>query len=192
MRNCSLGSRHLFLMAGLFWWTFGCGANTNVGPIAVPENFSRSVNASVDLRGEAIRQYGRVQWYPGVDTHEEWMRLAPATVDGVVVLTDTRVLFLTWNGEQYEKSREILYVDAKDVRRKVWTTTQRIVIESANGTADSFAFFSNNGVGVSVPPSSALWNSCGQRLHRVMPVDCSISITIAGHGSRTALRAGSP
>lgn len=83
--HCSLTLRSLSRVVILSLWIGGCGANTNVGPIAVTEAFVKTINASLDLKGEAIRHYGRVQWYPGVDTHDEWLRAADATADGVVV-----------------------------------------------------------------------------------------------------------
>lgn len=134
----------VFVLLGL-----GCAS---VGPIKVAEDFNQAMRASVDLRGEPIQQYGRAEWCPGADKYD-FKAEQGSYRSGVLVLQDTRLLFVAWNvkTKRYEILHEIVYANARDVRRRVWGASQRLVIETADGRTDAFSFVSSNGQFVSRP-----------------------------------------
>lgn len=144
--GAKIGSSAVRLSLCMCMWLLACAPG--VGPLEAPQ-FEEVVRQSIDLRGEAIRLHGRAMWWPGADAgrfdlDSEW---------GVLVLQKTRLLFLGWNSglHRYEIKLEIAYAQARDVRRRVWGVSQRIVVETANRNTDAFMLTSNNGSGPSFP-----------------------------------------
>lgn len=126
------------------------GCTTNVGPIGEPA-FEKTVQNSVDLGLESILQMGRVDWYPGVDAYT--FGVPDDIRPGVLILQESRLFVLGWktSEQKYEILLKIEYSNAKDVRRRVWGGSQRIVIELNDGETHAFTLMSDNGIGVSVP-----------------------------------------
>ncbi len=126
----------------------------SVGPIKSRNEFFSMVTKSIDLGGESIQDYGRAEWYPGVDAYRLSSMLSNSEEfeTGVVVLLDCRFMFLTWNQKLdcYKIQHEFAYKDIADVRRRVWGGSQRIAIEGNGGLVNAFSLLSNNGIGVSV------------------------------------------
>ncbi|MDD2661634.1 MAG: hypothetical protein PHY54_18440 [Methylococcales bacterium] len=136
----------------LVFCSLGLTGCTNVGPIGEP-TFEKTIRNSVDLGSEPILQAGRIEWYPGEDKYNfNSFSLSSDIRPGILVLQESSLLVLGWKPEElkYQVLLKINYSEAKDVRRRVWGASQRIVVELNDGRTHAFSFTTDNGQGISV------------------------------------------
>ena len=71
---------------------------------------------------------------------------------GILILQESCLLVLGWKPDEqkYQVLLKIKYSEAKDVRRRVWGASQRIVVELNDGRTHAFSFTTDNGQGISV------------------------------------------
>ena len=128
------------------------GCIASVGPIN-DHSFEETLRSTGELGSESILQMGRVEWLPSADAYDfNEFKKTRKFQQGVIVLQESRLFILGWQSseQKYEVLLKIEYSNAKDVRRRVWGASQRIVIELKDGTIHAFSLTSDNGIGVSV------------------------------------------
>ena len=83
----------------------GCASQGPIRHAKTPEEFYAVVCPVAGLRPDEVRMGGQSEWYPGLDSPRAWAaaaRSAPSLFgtatfrDGVLLLTDTELVFLTW------------------------------------------------------------------------------------------------
>jgi hypothetical protein len=112
------------------------GCLATVGPLDRAD-FLDLVQRSVDLRGEPILLAQRGEWYIGPDL------VVPGTFqprrEGVVVVQETRLLFLTWDSdaERYEMALAVAYGDLNTLEHRWFPLNSWIVMETANQATEA-------------------------------------------------------
>jgi hypothetical protein len=104
------------------------------GCASVPSNFKqRAISEfSIEVKIHSITS----NYYPGVygfsDVKSNILRYTPQLINGVLVCTESSVLFVIPGREKYDIVLEISYTDITDVLTPAWGLNRRLVIKCKN------------------------------------------------------------
>ncbi len=117
-----------------------------IGCASVPSNFKqRAISEfSIDVKIHSMAS----NYYPGVygfsDLKSNILRYTPQLINGVLVCTESSVLFVIPGREKYDIVLEISYTDITDVLTPAWGLNRRLIIKCKN---NFYTFdFHKNGV----------------------------------------------
>jgi hypothetical protein len=108
------------------------------------ESLTTQIRANLKPEHGTMRYSSVAIWLP--DSREYRFREVESKVPGVVVLTDSTLLFQGWGGKARTSTlREIRYADIRSATLNVIGRSARIVIETNDGAFDSFAVSDGQG-----------------------------------------------
>jgi len=127
-------SARIVLLVMTLALTVGC--TTPAGPIG-SEGFNPEFPQSVKS-GEEILFYGRSEFLKGTFAEDELAR--QRATEGVLVLTDKRIIFARWNDtiERYKTSYWQHYFDSWKLKKHNSALLQYVAITNRNGSKNTF------------------------------------------------------